>query len=117
MIERTTLAVLYVLETMDIFKDTSLIRDFQNFLIVEIFPITLDDYPILCSRLVAKYYKPLAMIFIHLMGEELKKRLPDHVSKIEQECVKYLSHLQSTNQVTFNLESCVRGRRSLTGYR
>jgi hypothetical protein len=83
------IACQYVLDSMDIFKEQSL--HIQNFLIVEIFPITLDEYPILCSRLVAKYYKPLAMIFIHLMGEELKKRLPDHVSEIEQERVKYLT--------------------------
>jgi hypothetical protein len=57
-----------VLETMDIFKDTSLIRDFQNFLIAEIFPITLDDYRILCSRLIAKYGGPFGMMAIHLMG-------------------------------------------------
>jgi hypothetical protein len=31
------------------------------------------------------------MIVIHLMREELKKRLSDHVSEIEQERVKYLT--------------------------
>jgi hypothetical protein len=31
------------------------------------------------------------MMVIHLMGEELKKQLPDHVSEIEQERVKYLT--------------------------
>jgi hypothetical protein len=76
---------------MDIFKDTSLNRDFQNFLIAEIFPITLDDYRILCSRLIAKYGGPFGMMAIHLMGEELKKQMSDHVSEIEQERVKYLT--------------------------
>ena len=115
--DRENNACQYVLKSIDNFKYTSLVRDFQNFLMVEIFPVTLDEYPLQCSRLIAKHGGPFGMMAIHLMGEELKKRLPDHVSKIEQECVKYLSHLQSTNQVTFNLESCVRGRRSLTGYR
>jgi hypothetical protein len=34
------------------------------------------------------------------MGEELKKQMPDHVSKIEQERVKYLTliHNQLHNQ-------------------
>jgi hypothetical protein len=87
--DRENIACQYVLESIDILKDTS--QHVQNLLIVEIFPITLNDYRILCSRLVAKYYGPLAMIFIHMMGEELKKRLPDHVSEIEQERVKYLT--------------------------
>jgi hypothetical protein len=76
---------------MDIFKDTSLLRDIQNFLTMEIFPITLDDNRTLSSRLVPKHFGPLAMMFIHLMGEELKKRLPDNFSEIEQERVKYLT--------------------------
>jgi hypothetical protein len=89
--DREKIACQYVLESIDIFKDTSLLRDIQNSLIVEIFPITLDDYRILCSRLVAKYFGPLATMFIQLDGEELKKQLPDHVSEIEQERVKYLT--------------------------
>jgi hypothetical protein len=44
--DRENNACQYVLESIDIFKDTSLLRDIQNFLIVEIFPITLDDYRI-----------------------------------------------------------------------
>jgi hypothetical protein len=87
--DRENIACQYVLETIDMLKDTS--QHMQNCLIVEIFPITLDDYRILCSRLVAKHGGPSAMISIHLMGEELKKRLPDHVSEIEQERVKYLT--------------------------
>jgi hypothetical protein len=66
--DRENIACQYVLESIDIFKDTSLFQDIQNFLIVEIFPITLDDHRILCSRLVAKYFGPLAMMVIHLMG-------------------------------------------------
>jgi hypothetical protein len=31
------------------------------------------------------------MMIIHMAGEELKKRMPDHVSEIEQERVKYLT--------------------------
>jgi hypothetical protein len=31
------------------------------------------------------------MMVIHMAGEELKKRLSDNVSKIEQERVKYLT--------------------------
>jgi hypothetical protein len=89
--DRENIACQYVLERMDIFKDTFLIQDFQNFLIVEIFPVTLDEYPLLCSHLIAKYGGPFGMMFIHLMGEELKKRLPEHVSEIEQERVKYLT--------------------------
>jgi hypothetical protein len=79
--DRENIACQYVLESIDIFKDTSLIRDFQNILIVEIFPITLDDYLILCSRLVAKYGGPFDMMATHLKGG-LKKRLSDHVSEI-----------------------------------
>jgi hypothetical protein len=35
------------------------------------------------------------MMVIHMTGEELKKRLPDHVSEIEQERVKYLVAIHS----------------------
>jgi hypothetical protein len=64
--DRENIACQYVLESMDIFKDTSL--HIQNFLTFEIFPITLDDYRILCSRLVPKHFGGLAMMFVHLMG-------------------------------------------------
>jgi hypothetical protein len=37
----------YVLKSMDILKVQSL--HIQNFVTREIFPITLDEYPILCS--------------------------------------------------------------------
>ena len=91
MIDQENIACQYVLDCIDIFKDTSLVRDIQNFLTLEIFPITLDDYRKLCSRLVSHHLMMFPMMFIHLMGEELKKRLPDHVSEIEQERVKYLT--------------------------
>jgi hypothetical protein len=35
------------------------------------------------------------MMIVHMAGEELKKRLPDHVSEIEQERVKYLTLIHS----------------------
>jgi hypothetical protein len=40
----------------------------------------------------------MAMMYVHLVGEELKKRMPDHVSEIEQERAKYLTliHIQFT---------------------
>jgi hypothetical protein len=99
----------HVLECMDIFKGTLLIRKIQELLIVEIFPITLEQYPILCRLLVPRLDKyptlcrllvprrirSLSMMVIHMAGEELKKRLPDHVSEIEQERVKYLVAIHS----------------------
>jgi hypothetical protein len=99
----------YLLECMEIFKCTSLIREIQDLLIVEIFPITLeqypilckllvprlDEYPILCRLLVPRRIRSLSMMVIHMAGEELKKRLPDHVSEIEQERVKYLTLIHS----------------------
>jgi hypothetical protein len=55
------------------------------------FPIALDEYPILCSFLVSHPVGFMAMLWIHMAGEELKKQMPDHVSEIEQERVKYLT--------------------------
>jgi hypothetical protein len=43
-------------------------------------PITLEEYPILRRLLVPKLIKSISMMFIHMLGEELKKRLPDNVS-------------------------------------
>jgi hypothetical protein len=91
--DRENIACQYVLHLIDTFKDTSL--HIQNFLTLEIFPITLDDYPILCRLLVPRLTKFLSVMAIHMAGEELKKRLPDHVSEIEQERVKYLTLIHS----------------------
>jgi hypothetical protein len=55
------------------------------------FPIALDEYPILCTLLVSHPVGFIVMLWIHMAGEELKKQMPDHVSKIEQERVKYLT--------------------------
>jgi hypothetical protein len=85
----------HVLHLIDNFKDTPIIRKIQDLLIVEIFPITLDEYPILCRILVPRRIKSLSMMIVHMAGEELKKRLPDHVSEIEQERVKYLTLIHS----------------------
>jgi hypothetical protein len=79
----------YVLECMDTFKD-HLSLQIQDFLTREIFPITLEQYSVLCRLLVCKPFLTISMMVIHMAGEELKKRLPDHVSEIEQERVKYL---------------------------
>jgi hypothetical protein len=35
------------------------------------------------------------MMFIHLLGEELKKQMPNLVSEMEQERVKYLTLIHS----------------------
>jgi hypothetical protein len=93
--DRENIACQRVLHLLDTFKDTPIIRKIQDLLIVEIFPITLDEYPILCRLLVPRRIKSLSMMVIHMAGEELKKRLPDHVSEIEQERVKYLTLIHS----------------------
>ena len=93
--DRENNACQYVLHLINTFKDTTIIRKIQDLLIVEIFPITLDEYPILCRHLVPRPSKSLSMMVIHMAGEELKKRLPDHVSEIEQERVKYLTLIHS----------------------
>jgi hypothetical protein len=69
-------------------------------LLIEI-SINLEEYPLLCELLMPRRIKSLSMMVVHLMGEELKKRLPYHVSKIEQERVKYLMAIQSLQRVTF----------------
>jgi hypothetical protein len=111
----------HVLECMEIFEDY-LTPQIQDLLIEEIFPITLEQYPILCKLLVPRLeeypilcrlllpslMKSLPMMVIHMAGEELKKQMPDHVSEIEQERVKYLTlihgQLQPVQRVTFNLD-------------
>ena len=85
------IACQHVLHLIDTFKDTPIIRKIQDLLLVEIFLITLDECPKLCRLLVPRHIKSLSMMIIHMAGEELKKRLPDHVSEIEQERVKYLT--------------------------
>ena len=94
--DRENIACQYVLDCIDTYKGTSL--EIQNFLTLEIFPITLEEYSILCSCLVTHPLMMLPMMFIHLMGEELKKQMPDHLSEIEQERVKYLTltHIRHT---------------------
>ena len=91
--DRENNACQYVLHLIDTFKDTPIIRKIQDFLI-EI-SITLEEYPILCRILMSRRIKSLSMMIIHMAGEELKKRLPDHVSAIEQERVKYLTLIHS----------------------
>jgi hypothetical protein len=91
--DRENIACQHVLHLIDTFQDTTIIQKIQDYLI-EI-PITLDEYPILCRLLVPRRIKSLSMMVIHMAGEELKKRLPDHVSEIEQERVKYLTHIHS----------------------
>jgi hypothetical protein len=93
--DRENIACQHVLHLIDTFKDTPIIRKIQDYLIVEIFSITLDEYPILCRLLVPRLIKSFSMMAIHMTGEELKKRLPDHVSEIEQERVKYLTLIHS----------------------
>jgi hypothetical protein len=44
------------------------------------------------------------MMVIHMAGEELKKRLPDHVFKIEQERVKYLMAIQNLQRAEIEQE-------------
>jgi hypothetical protein len=80
----------HVLECMDTFKDY-LSPQIQDFLTREIFPITLEQYPVLCRLLVFKPFVTISMMVIHMAGEELKKQMPDHVFEIEQERVKYLT--------------------------
>jgi hypothetical protein len=79
----------YVLHLIEILKYTPLVHMIQAFVIS--LPIALDEYPILCSLLVSQSVSFMVMVWIHLAGEELKKRQPDHVSEIEQERVKYLT--------------------------
>jgi hypothetical protein len=91
--DRENIACQHVLHIIDTFKDTPIIRKIQK-LLIEI-SITLDEYPILCRLLVPRRIKSLSMMIIHMAGEELKKRLTDHVSEIEQEHVKYLTLIHS----------------------
>jgi hypothetical protein len=93
MSDRENIACQHVLHLIDTFKDTPIIRKIQD-LLIEI-SITLDEYPTLCRLLVPRRIKSLSMMAIHMAGEDLKKRLPDHVSEIEQERVKYLMLIYS----------------------
>ena len=87
--DRENNACQYVLHLIEILKYTPLVQMIQVF--VTSFPIALDEYPILCSVLVSHPVIFMAMLWIHMAGEELKKKMPDHVSEIEQERVKYLT--------------------------
>jgi hypothetical protein len=71
----------HVLHLIDTFKDTPIIQEIQD-LLIEI-SITLEEYPLLCHLQMPKRIKSLSVMVVHLMGEELKKRLPDHVSTCE----------------------------------
>ena len=93
----------HVLHLIDTFKDTPIIQEIHDFLTVEIFPITLGEYSLLCNLQMSKRIKSLSMMVVHLMGEELKKRLPHHVSRIEQERVKYLTLIHG-QRVDFNID-------------
>jgi hypothetical protein len=99
--DRENNACQHVLHLIDTFKDTPIIKEIQD-LLIEI-PITLDFYPRLCRLVMPRRIKSLSMMVIHMAGEELKKRLPDHVSEIEQERVKYLTLIHG-QRVTFNHE-------------
>jgi hypothetical protein len=74
-------------------KQTPVIQMIKDFLTST--PITLKEYPIICRFLVPKRIKYLSMMLIHMVGEELKKQIPDHVAEIEQESVKYLTLIHS----------------------
>jgi hypothetical protein len=88
--DRENKACQYILECIELFKD-GLVPRLQNYMTAEIFPITLDEYPILCSRVIPRHQPLMGMLTVHFMGEELKKRLPDHVPEIELQRVKYLT--------------------------
>jgi hypothetical protein len=68
----------YVLKCIKNLKYTPVVRMIKDFLIST--PINLEEYPILRRFLVPKLIKSISMMSIHMLGEELKKRLPDNVS-------------------------------------
>ena len=89
--DRENIACQYVLNWTNTYKGTSLLEDIENFINLEIFPITLEEYSILCHSLLSNPYLMIPMMIIHMVGEKLKKQMPDYVSEIEQERVKYLT--------------------------
>jgi hypothetical protein len=78
-----------VLNCIEILKYTPVVPMIQAW--IKLFPIDLETYSRACSLLVPNPCTSIAMMWVHLMGEELKKQMPDHVFEIEQERVKYLT--------------------------
>ena len=89
MTDRENIACQHVLNCIELLKYTPVVPMIEAW--IRLFPISLETYSAACSLLVPNPCRNLAMLWVHLMGEELKKKMPDHVSEIEQERVKYLT--------------------------
>jgi hypothetical protein len=91
--DRENIACQHVLNCIEILKYTPVVPMIQAW--VRLFPIDLETYSLACSLLVPNPCRSVAMMWVHLMGEELKKQMPNLVSEIKQECVKYLTLIHS----------------------
>jgi hypothetical protein len=96
--DRENIACQYVLNCIEILKYTPVVPMIQAW--IKLFSFDLETYSRACSLLVPNPCTSPAMMWVHLMGEELKKQRPDKISEIEQERVKYLTliHGQLHNQ-------------------
>jgi hypothetical protein len=73
--DQEIIACQYVLKCIEILKYRPVVQMSHDFLIST--PITLEEYPIICLLLVPKPIKSLSVMLIHMVGEELKKQIPD----------------------------------------
>ena len=87
--DRENIACQHVLNCIEALKYTPFVHMIQFW--IRLFPMNLETYSQACSLLVANPCTSLAMMWAHLMGEELKKQNPNLVAEIEQERVKYLT--------------------------
>jgi hypothetical protein len=79
--DRENIACQHVLNCIKILKYTPVVPLIQAW--VGLFPIDFETYSLAC--------RPIAMMLVHLMAEELNKLMPYRVSEIEQERMKYLT--------------------------
>jgi hypothetical protein len=99
--DRENIACQHVLNCIETLKYTPVVHMIQAW--IRLFPIDLETYSLACSLLVPNPCTSLAMMWVHLMGEELKKQRPDLVTEIEQERVKYLTIIHGQLYNHFNV--------------
>jgi hypothetical protein len=87
--DRENNACQHVLNCIETLKYTPVVQMIQAW--VRLFPMNLETYSLAYSFLVSNPCTSIAMMWVHLMGEELKKQKPNLVAEIEQERVKYLT--------------------------
>ena len=92
MTDRENTACQHVLNCIELLKYTPVVPMIEAW--IRLFPISLETYSAACSLLVPNPCRNLAMLWVHLMGEELKKKMPDHVSEIDRRMRPFATRLE-----------------------